>query len=64
MRAERTIFIPMADYFWPDPKKPDGLPYINRDGESNPDNFSQHRMAMRDLRDAVAALGRGLQNHR
>jgi beta-galactosidase len=49
-------FYSNADYFWPDPTKPDGLPYINRDGESNPDNFWQHRMAMRNLRDAVAAL--------
>ncbi len=49
-------FYSNADYFWPDPAKPDGLPYINRDGESNPNNFWQHRMAMRDLRDAVAAL--------
>ncbi|HTB85031.1 MAG TPA: alginate lyase family protein [Candidatus Sulfotelmatobacter sp.] len=49
-------FYSNADYFWPDPKKPDGLPYINRDGESNPNNFWQHRMAMRNLRDAVAAL--------
>jgi beta-galactosidase len=50
-------FYSNADYFWPDPTKPDGLPYINRDGESNPGNFSQHRLAIRDLRDAVAALG-------
>lgn len=49
-------FYSNADYFWPDPKKPDGLPYINRDGESNPNNFGEHRMAMRNLRDAVAAL--------
>lgn len=46
-----------GDYWWPDPKKPGGLPYIQRDGESNPDNFSDHRLALRDLRDAVAALG-------
>jgi len=49
-------FYSNADYFWPDLTKPDGLPYINRDGESNPANFSEHRMAIRDLRDAVAAL--------
>lgn len=49
-------FYSNADYFWPDPAKPDGLPYINRDGESNPGNFDQHRMAMRQMRDAVAAL--------
>lgn len=50
-------FFSMADYFWPDPDKTNGLPYISRDGESNPDNFNDHRMAMRNLRDAVAALG-------
>ncbi|HWF18306.1 MAG TPA: alginate lyase family protein [Verrucomicrobiae bacterium] len=50
-------FYSNGDYWWPDPAKPDGLPYIERDGESNPDNFNAHRMAMRDLRDAVASLG-------
>jgi len=49
-------FYSNGDYWWPDPTKPDGLPYIQRDGESNPNNFSQHRMAVRNLRDAVAAL--------
>jgi len=49
-------FYSNADYFWPDPAKPDGLPYINRDGESNPGNFNEHRVAMREMRDAVAAL--------
>jgi len=38
-------FFSQADYFWPDPKNPDG-PYINRDGQSNPDNFNDHRKAM------------------
>jgi hypothetical protein len=50
-------FYSNADYFWPDPAKTNGLPYINRDGESNPGNFDQHRIAMRNLRDAIAALG-------
>src|ERR1039457_1554877 len=49
-------FYSNGDYWWPDPTKPDGLPYIQRDGESNPNNFSQHRLAIRILRDAVAAL--------
>ena len=34
-----------GDYWWPDPKKPDG-PYIQRDGMSNPDNFNDHRLAL------------------
>ena len=50
-------FFSNADYCWPDPAKSDGLPYISRDGQSNPANFNEHRMAMRQLRDAVAALG-------
>ena len=45
-----------GDYWWPDPTKPDGLPYIQRDGQTNPENFNQHRMAIRNLRDAVAVL--------
>jgi hypothetical protein len=38
-------FYSQADYFWPDPKDPNG-PYINRDGQSNPDNFGEHRRVM------------------
>jgi hypothetical protein len=49
-------FYSNGDYWWPDPNKPDGLPYIQRDGRSNPGNFTAHRMALRDMRDAVAAL--------
>jgi beta-galactosidase len=45
-----------GDYWWPDPTKPDGLPYVRRDGETNPDNFIAHRAALARLRDAVAAL--------
>jgi Alginate lyase len=46
-----------GDYWWPNPAKTNGLPYIQRDGQTNPDNFNDHRMALRKLRDAVAALG-------
>lgn len=31
-----------GDYWWPNPKDPKG-PYIRRDGESNPANFTAHR---------------------
>src|SRR3974390_209933 len=50
-------FYSNGDYWWPDPAKPDGLPYIQRDGESNPGNFVEHRRCVNQLRDAVAALG-------
>ena len=44
-----------ADYYWPDPQNPKA-PYINRDGMSNPDNFDDHRKAMRRLSLIVPAL--------
>lgn len=49
-------FFSQADYFWPNPTNKNGLPYVGRDGETNPDNFEHHRMAMRHMKDAVAAL--------
>lgn len=52
----KSDFYSNGDYWWPDPSKPDGLPFIRRDGESNPDNFSAHRMAVKQLRDSVASL--------
>jgi hypothetical protein len=51
----RHDFFSEADYFWPDPKNPDG-PYINRDGITNPDNFLAHRKAMIRLSRIIGAL--------
>ncbi|RYD80874.1 MAG: alginate lyase [Sphingobacteriales bacterium] len=48
-------FFSEADYFWPDPKNPDG-PYINRDGLTNPDNFLEHRKAMVRLSKIIGSL--------
>ena len=50
-------YFSQADYSWPDPAKPDGLPFVNRDGWSNPDTFQQHRWAMVRLSRGVGALG-------
>lgn len=38
-------FYSEGDYWWPDPENPEG-PYIQRDGETNPENFTFHRLAM------------------
>jgi Alginate lyase len=48
-------FYSQADYFWPDPKNPNG-PYVNRDGQSNPGNFDGHRKAMVRLSIQMPAL--------
>jgi Alginate lyase len=48
-------FFSQADYFWPNPANPAG-PYINKDGQSNPENFNDHRKAMIALSIQVPAL--------
>ena len=48
-------FFSEADYWWPNPKNPDG-PYINRDGETNPDNFVAHRKAMIRFSEIIGTL--------
>jgi hypothetical protein len=53
-------FFSQADYFWPNPANPSG-PYINRDGESNPNNFVAHRKAMIRLSTIIGALASAYQ---
>ena len=48
-------FYSEGDYWWPDPRHPDS-PYVRRDGETNPGNFTAHRDAMRRLSQIVPAL--------
>jgi hypothetical protein len=48
-------FYSEGDYWWPDPQNPDG-PYIQRDGMTNPENFTDHRRQMMRLSVQVAAL--------
>lgn len=49
-------FFSQADYAWPNATNKGGLPYVTHDGKSNPEVFSAHRMAMRNMKDAVAGL--------
>jgi len=48
-------YFSQADYFWPNPQDPNGK-YINRDGQSNPENFNDHRKAMVALSIQMPAL--------
>jgi Alginate lyase len=48
-------FYSQADYSWPNPKDPNG-PYINRDGQSYPDVFNDHRKVMVALSIEMPAL--------
>lgn len=36
--GDRHDYMSLAPYWWPDPTKSDGLPYIRRDGEVNPES--------------------------
>ena len=48
-------FFSEGDYWWPDPNNPDA-PYIQRDGMTNPDNFTDHRKYLMRLSVQVPAL--------
>ena len=48
-------FFSEGDYWWPDPEHPDG-PYIQRDGRTNPANFTDHRRYLMRLSVQVPAL--------
>lgn len=51
-------FYSEGDYWWPDPANPGG-PYIQRDGQTNPDNFVAHRQAMIRFSRVMGALAAG-----
>jgi hypothetical protein len=36
--GDRHDYYSLSPYWWPDPSKADGLPYIRRDGETNPES--------------------------
>jgi hypothetical protein len=48
-------FYSEGDYWWQNPDDPNGA-YIQRDGQSNPNNFLQHRQAMVRFSQIIGAL--------
>src|SRR3954466_4902684 len=56
--GDKHDYLSQAPYWWPDPAKPDGKPYIRKDGQRNPeiDAIADHDNLGR-LGDAVATLG-------
>ena len=59
-RCERSAgglhdFYSEGDYWWQNPDDPQG-PYIQRDGQSNPQNFTAHRKAMIRFSQTVGSL--------
>ncbi|HEY8931449.1 MAG TPA: alginate lyase family protein [Mucilaginibacter sp.] len=51
----RNDFYSEGDYWWPNPADPNG-PYIQKDGLTNPSNFTAHRLLMIRFSRIVGAL--------
>lgn len=54
--GDKHDYMSMGPYWWPDPAKPDGKPYIRRDGEVNPESTKFDRGAMNLMGEAVEVL--------
>jgi hypothetical protein len=56
--GDKRDYMSQAPYFWADPKSPNGLPYIRRDGERNPEinKYPDHK-TVDELENAVESLG-------
>lgn len=54
--GDKHDYLSMARYYWPDPNKPDGLPYINRDGLANPELDKLDRNRLGELATRVTTL--------
>jgi hypothetical protein len=53
--GNRHDFFSEGDYWWPDTANPNG-PYIQKDGQTNPNNFVAHRLAMIGFSQTVGNL--------
>ena len=57
--GDRHDYFSLSPYWWPDPSKPGGLPYIRRDGETNPESkrdLDQPRVAQMGHNASTLAL--------
>ena len=54
--GELNDYMSIGPYWWPDPEKEDGLPYIRRDGQVNPQYHEHDIVPLGRMSDAVATL--------
>ncbi len=56
--GDKHDYMSRGSYWWPDPKKPDGLPYIRRDGRRNPETITDNfdRLALGQMTSAIQTL--------
>jgi hypothetical protein len=55
--GDKHDYLSLAPYWWPDPSKPDGLPYIRHDGKRNPEIYKiPDNMMMKRMSETVHTL--------
>ena len=56
--GDKHDYMSVAPYFWPDPTKANGLPYVRKDGQVNPErtNNATDNSAMKDMMGDVQTL--------
>ncbi|MEO0514020.1 MAG: alginate lyase family protein, partial [Planctomycetota bacterium] len=55
--GNKNDYVSLSPYWWPNPDTEDGLPYIRRDGEINPERFDYDVNKLGDFGSAVRWLG-------
>lgn len=55
--GDKHDYMSLSPYWWPDPSKPDGKPYIRRDGEFNPEREKYDLEPLEKMSRAVESLG-------
>jgi hypothetical protein len=54
--GDKHDYMSLSPYWWPDPSKPDGKPYIRKDGQFNPEREKYDLPRLEAMADAVGAL--------
>jgi hypothetical protein len=57
--GDKHDYISRGPYWWPNPETEDGLPYVRRDGEVNPERDAFDRPTLQAMIDAVETLALG-----
>lgn len=57
--GDKHDYVSQGPYWWPNPDTPDGLPYVRRDGEVNPEVESLDSRKLSGMADAVETLALG-----
>lgn len=55
--GDKRDYMSVGPYWWPNPKTSNGLPYVRRDGETNPERQEYDNVTMGQMAGAVTSLG-------